>query len=228
MVGIVASRVLREFYRPTIILGGEGSEWRGSGRSVEGFDLAEALRSCDDLLKRHGGHAMAAGMSIQPENLTAFRKRINAFANQRMKGSCPPPVLHLDADVSLSEFSIDRMEELALLHPFGSGNAALQFASRGVQLRGQPHRMGREQQHAKFWVTDGRTHFEVLWWNCGNAPLRKARLTWPLRLRSTTTTVDDPCNSNCWTGGLPPDERTWSGLFPRRSLPPAVSMRCSR
>ena len=171
VVGIVASRVLREFYRPTIILGGEGSEWRGSGRSVEGFDLAEALRSCDDLLKRHGGHAMAAGMSIQPENLTAFRKRINAFANQRMKGSCPPPVLHLDADVSLSEFSIDRMEELALLHPFGSGNAALQFASRGVQLRGQPHRMGREQQHAKFWVTDGRTHFEVLWWNCGNAPL---------------------------------------------------------
>ena len=88
-----------------------------------------------------------------------------------MKGSCPPPVLHLDADVSLSEFSIDRMEELALLHPFGSGNAALQFASRGVQLRGQPHRMGREQQHAKFWVTDGQTHFEVLWWNCGNAPL---------------------------------------------------------
>ena len=75
------------------------------------------LRLCDhldDLLKRHGGHAMAAGMSIQPENLTAFRKRINAFANQRMKGSCPPPVLHLDADVSLSEFSIDRMEELAL------------------------------------------------------------------------------------------------------------------
>ena len=221
VVGIVASRVLREFYRPTIILGGEGSEWRGSGRSVEGFDLAEALRSCDDLLKRHGGHAMAAGMSIQPENLTAFRKRINAFANQRMKGSCPPPVLHLDADVSLSEFSIDRMEELALLHPFGSGNAALQFASRGVQLRGQPHRMGREQQHAKFWVTDGRTHFEVLWWNCGNAPSRKARLTWPLRLRSTTTTVDDPCNSNCWTEAF----RLMSGpglACSRRSLLPAV------
>ena len=51
----------------------------------------------------------------------------------------------------------------------------------------------------------------------GMPPSRKARLTWPLRLRSTTTTVDDPCNSNCWTGGLPPDERTWSGLFPALS-----------
>ena len=171
VVGIVASRVLREFYRPTIILGGEGSELRGSGRSVEGFDLAEALRSCDDLLERHGGHAMAAGMSIHPDNLNAFRKRINAFANQQMNGSCPPPVLNLDADVRLSEFSIERMQELTLLHPFGSGNPALQFASRGVQLRGQPHRMGRDQQHAKFWVTDGRSNYEVLWWNCGDAAM---------------------------------------------------------
>ena len=63
VVGIVASRVLQQFYRPTIILGGEGGEWRGSGRSIAGFDLAAALRECGDLLVRHGGHAMAAGLS---------------------------------------------------------------------------------------------------------------------------------------------------------------------
>ena len=69
VVGIVASRVLQEFYRPTIIIGGEGGEWRGSGRSIAGFDLAAALRECGDLLMRHGGHAMAAGLSIQPKTL---------------------------------------------------------------------------------------------------------------------------------------------------------------
>ena len=63
VVGIVASRVLREFYRPTLVLGGDAEQWRGSGRSIEGFDLAAALRECDDLLVRHGGHAMAAGLS---------------------------------------------------------------------------------------------------------------------------------------------------------------------
>src|SRR5204863_6515447 len=68
VVGIVASRVLREFHRPTIILGGEGDEWRGSGRSIQGFDLAAALEHCDDLLLRHGGHAMAAGLSLHPQN----------------------------------------------------------------------------------------------------------------------------------------------------------------
>src|SRR5438874_6848092 len=69
VVGIVASRVLQQFYRPTIIVGGDGEEWRGSGRSIAGFDLAAALRQCSDLLVRHGGHAMAAGLSIVPANL---------------------------------------------------------------------------------------------------------------------------------------------------------------
>jgi single-stranded-DNA-specific exonuclease len=63
VVGIVASRVLQQFYRPTIIVGGEGAQWRGSGRSIAGFDLAAALRECTDLLIRHGGHAMAAGIA---------------------------------------------------------------------------------------------------------------------------------------------------------------------
>ena len=72
VVGIVASRVLQEFYRPTIIIGGEGDEWRGSGRSIAGFDLAAALRECGDLLVRHGGHAMAAGLSIRRRTWTPF------------------------------------------------------------------------------------------------------------------------------------------------------------
>ena len=167
VVGIVASRVLREFYRPTIILGGEGNELRGSGRSVEGFDLAEALRECDDLLLRHGGHAMAAGLSIPPENLPAFRQRINDFAKKTLTQEILKPIVKLDAVVRLSAMGMEQMEELMSLRPFGAGNVPLQFAVKDVVLQSLPHRMGNEGQHAKFWVTDGEVSNEVLWWNCG-------------------------------------------------------------
>jgi single-stranded-DNA-specific exonuclease len=85
VVGIVASRVLQRFYRPTIIVGGDGETCRGSGRSIEGFDLAAALRECDSLLLRHGGHAMAAGLSVEPANLEALRRRLNELARAALR-----------------------------------------------------------------------------------------------------------------------------------------------
>ena len=85
VVGIVASRVLQQFYRPTIIVGGEGGEWRGSGRSIAGFDMAAALRECSDLLVRHGGHAMAAGLTIDADKLDSFRTRLNELARRTLK-----------------------------------------------------------------------------------------------------------------------------------------------
>src|SRR5216117_3058884 len=101
VVGIVASRVLREFHRPTVILCGDGEEWRGSGRSIEGFDLAAALAECDDLLLRHGGHAMAAGLSIHPKNLDALRSRLNELARRTLSREQLQPLLLLDAEVIL-------------------------------------------------------------------------------------------------------------------------------
>ena len=100
VVGIVASRVLQQFYRPTFIIGGEGGTWRGSGRSIAGFDLAAALRECDDLLIRHGGHAMAAGVTIQPEQLDAFRARLNELARRSLQPEDLQPPLRLDAEVA--------------------------------------------------------------------------------------------------------------------------------
>jgi single-stranded-DNA-specific exonuclease len=85
VVGIVASRVLQEFYRPTIIIGGENGEMRGSGRSIAGFDLAAALRECGDLLVRHGGHAMAAGLSILPDKIDLLREKLNDLTRRSLK-----------------------------------------------------------------------------------------------------------------------------------------------
>lgn len=165
VVGIVASRVLREFYRPTIILGGNGGEWRGSGRSIEGFDLAAALRQCDDLLLRHGGHAMAAGLSLNERSLDAFRIRMNELARRTLSHEQLRPSLRLDADVALSDLTLERVAELKQLEPIGQGNPAVQLVARGVRLERPAQRMGREQQHAKLWITDGTVAREVVCWN---------------------------------------------------------------
>ena len=173
VVGIVASRVLHEFYRPTIILGGDGEQWRGSGRSVEGFDLAAGLRGCNELLVRHGGHAMAAGVSMKPEMLTALRERLNELVRCALKPEQLQPTLRIDAEVELKDITIERIEELELLKPSGPGNPSVNLIVRGVSHQRSPQRMGKENKHVNFWVTDGARTIEAVWWNCGDAPLPK-------------------------------------------------------
>ena len=171
VAGIVASRVLQEFYRPTIILGGEGEEWRGSGRSITGFDLAAALRECDDLLTRHGGHTMAAGLSIEAKNLDAFRQRLNELARRTLKPEDLHPPLRLDAEAGLDEITLESLAELDRLKPTGQGNSAVQFFTRNLAHQRPLQRMGAEKKHVKMWVTDGATTHEAVWWNGGEKSL---------------------------------------------------------
>ncbi|MFZ1072163.1 MAG: single-stranded-DNA-specific exonuclease RecJ [Verrucomicrobiia bacterium] len=171
VVGIVASRVLQEFYRPTIIIGGEGGEWRGSGRSIAGFDLAAALRDCDDLLVRHGGHAMAAGLSIQPDKIDLLRQRLNGLARRALKPEDLQPPLCLDAEVGLDEITLESLGKLAHLKPTGQGNPPVQFCARNLAHQCPLQRIGSDRQHVKMWVTDGVGTLEALWWNGGNASL---------------------------------------------------------
>jgi single-stranded-DNA-specific exonuclease len=171
VVGIVASRVLQEFYRPTIILGGEGNEWRGSGRSIEGFDLAAALRDCSDLLIRHGGHAMAAGLALHPDELDRFRARLNDLARRTLKPEQLQPTLRLDAEVSLGELTLERLEELGRLSETGVGNPRVQFISQSLTHQRPLVRLGADRQHVKLWVTDGRATREAVWWGAGHEAL---------------------------------------------------------
>jgi single-stranded-DNA-specific exonuclease len=171
VVGIVASRVLQEFYRPTIIIGGEGGEWRGSGRSIAGFDLAAALRECDDLLLRHGGHAMAAGLSIAPEKIDLLRQRLNEIARRSLRPEDLQPPLRLDAEIGLDEMNFDLLAELDRLKPTGQGNPAVQFCARNLSHQRPLQRMGAQKQHVKMWVTDGMTAHEAVWWNGGEKSL---------------------------------------------------------
>ena len=175
VVGIVASRVLQEFYRPTIIVGGDGELWRGSGRSIEGFDLATALRACDDLLVRHGGHAMAAGLTLHPDKLDLFRQRLNELARRALKPEDLQPPLRLDAEVGLEEISLASLAELDQLRPTGQGNPGVQFFVRNVVHQRPLQRMGANRQHVKLWLTDGTATHEAVWWNAGAGSLPVGR-----------------------------------------------------
>lgn len=175
VVGIVASRVLREFYRPTIILGGDAKEWRGSGRSIDGFDLASALRECDDLLLRHGGHAMAAGLSVHPENVNALRERLNAIVRRTLKPEQLQASLRLDAEVALGDLDLDRLRELDRLQQTGIGNPPVQLFARHLTHQRPLRRMGTDKRHVKMWVTDGRAALEAVWWGAGEEALPVGR-----------------------------------------------------
>ncbi|HEY1489544.1 MAG TPA: DHHA1 domain-containing protein, partial [Verrucomicrobiae bacterium] len=171
VVGIVASRVLSEFYRPTIIIGGENGQMRGSGRSIAGFDLAAALRECDDILIRHGGHAMAAGLSILPEKIDLLRQRLNDLARLKLKSEDLQPPLRLDAEIGLDEINFVSLAELEKLKPTGQGNPGVQLCARNLSHARPLQRMGAAKQHVKMWVTDGSTTHEAVWWNSGDKSL---------------------------------------------------------
>ncbi|MBM3875733.1 MAG: single-stranded-DNA-specific exonuclease RecJ [Verrucomicrobia bacterium] len=175
VVGIVASRVQRAFHRPTIILGGDAHEWRGSGRSIEGFDLAAALRECDDLLARHGGHAMAAGLSLKPSNVDALRARLNELARRALTAEQLQPEVRLDAETSLGELSLGQLAELERLQPTGQANPAVSLVARNLSLARPVFRMGGEKQHARLHVTDGRDTRQAVMWNVADPELPAGR-----------------------------------------------------
>jgi single-stranded-DNA-specific exonuclease len=171
VVGIVASRVLRQFNRPTIIVGGEAEEWRGSGRSIAGFDLAAALGQCADLLVRHGGHAVAAGLTIHPGKIDSFRIRLNEIAQRSLKPEELCPSLRLDAEVGLEELTFECLANLRRLNPTGQGNPSVHFYAKNLTHQRPLQRVGVEKQHVKMWVTDGVATHEAVWWGAGNESL---------------------------------------------------------
>ncbi|HKQ38992.1 MAG TPA: single-stranded-DNA-specific exonuclease RecJ [Verrucomicrobiae bacterium] len=171
VVGIVASRVLQEFYRPTIVLGGDGAEWRGSGRSIEGFDMAAALRDCSDLLVKHGGHAMAAGVSIRAENVDAFRARMNDIAKSKLQSDQLIPPLRLDAETTLANLTFPQIRELERIEHCGIGNPPIRLLLRNVHQPRPLQRVGADKRHVKLWIGDGQVTREAIWWNAGELPL---------------------------------------------------------
>lgn len=162
--GIVASRLAARYRVPVILLSIEDGVARGSGRSVGRIDLFEAVRSCDDLLERFGGHAAAIGLTIAEDRIDAFREALLARLEQEPEESFHTATV-VDALISLDEASVELGAELAVLEPFGSGNRKPLLAVSGVFMNGrQP--VGRSAEHLKFTAYDGVAGVPAIAFRC--------------------------------------------------------------
>ncbi|MBN1876250.1 MAG: single-stranded-DNA-specific exonuclease RecJ [Anaerolineae bacterium] len=153
IVGLGASRLLDEFYRPAVVVAIEGELSKGSARSIPEFHITEALDRLSDLLVRHGGHAAAAGFTIYTELLPEFRARLTAIAREELGGISLAPTFQVDAEVALGGLSWDLYYKLCSLEPFGYGNPTPTFVSRRVRVS-HARAVGAEGQHLKLYLVD--------------------------------------------------------------------------
>lgn len=133
VIGIVASRVTERCGKPCMIISRGETEAKGSGRSIEGFSLFEAICACGDLLIKFGGHPMAAGITLKPENIEAFRKRINRYAAEHFP-QMPTQTVTLDCKLNPAALSVSMAQSLTQLEPFGNGNPQPMFGLFNMEL----------------------------------------------------------------------------------------------
>ena len=137
VIGICASRVVERFGRPALVIARDGEEAHGSGRSIAGFHLLDALETAPELFVRFGGHAHAVGFAMRAEHVGELRRRINDYARARLGGEPLQPVLEYDAELTMDEVTPRLWEQLRSLQPFGMGNPEPVFLARGVTLMGE-------------------------------------------------------------------------------------------
>jgi single-stranded-DNA-specific exonuclease len=160
VIGIVASRLVDEFGKPTVLVTFDPADpermGQGSARSINGFVLDEALGSCAKYLTSFGGHAMAAGLKVHRDRFDAFAEALFVFAADKLKPEDLARTRHLDAEMDLALLNPALVAELNRLAPFGQGNPKPRFATGWLRLEGSPRIVGRNQDHLQMSVGDGR------------------------------------------------------------------------
>ncbi|MFH1857314.1 MAG: single-stranded-DNA-specific exonuclease RecJ [Candidatus Omnitrophota bacterium] len=134
IVGIIASRILNQFYRPTVIIALSGDRGRGSARSIQGFPLPVAFEQCKEFLDEFGGHALACGLTLRKESIQPFRESLNRIASRTLEAEDLVPTLSVDMEIPLETLNFALLEELESLAPYGSGNAEPLFLTKGFFL----------------------------------------------------------------------------------------------
>jgi single-stranded-DNA-specific exonuclease len=168
VLGIVASRLVDRYARPTLLIAlppangdGDGSA-QGSGRSIPGFPLHEALKACDEHLISHGGHQMAAGFKVRPEGIEGLRAAFTSYAARHFPDGPPAPCLTLDAETPLAALTLGMVQDFDRLEPYGSANARPLLLAGGLQLVGEPRKMGGGERHLNFRVRQGATQLRAV------------------------------------------------------------------
>jgi single-stranded-DNA-specific exonuclease len=161
VVGIVASRLVEAYYKPTIVLVELDGKLSGSARSIPGIDLFEMLGQCSDLLLQFGGHTMAAGLSLLKENFDAFRERFDAVVSGQLKGERPKPHIYYDAEIDFEQITPKFFRVLNQFAPFGPENMKPIFLTKNVIDHQGTRQVGAEKTHLKLQVKQDRDGAQV-------------------------------------------------------------------
>jgi single-stranded-DNA-specific exonuclease len=162
VIGIVASRLVEDFYRPVVMVAVDGGVGKGSGRSIPAFDLHGGLTACADLLVRYGGHRAAAGLTVDAARIPELSERFDAVARERLTRDDLTPELRVDLEVPLADANDSLERLLRHFEPFGIGNPAPLLATKGIRLASTPRVIG--QNGLKFALRDDTTELEGVWW----------------------------------------------------------------
>jgi single-stranded-DNA-specific exonuclease len=166
VIGIVASRVVEKYYRPTIMISTDENIGKGSARSITGFDIYQALKKCEDLLIGFGGHKYAAGLTIDRANIDRFRRRFNEIAIEQLNEDLLTPKLRIEGELKFNEISPRLLQILKLMAPFGPHNMRPVFLSQKLQVVGTPAVVGNN--HLKFKVRQNGIVLDAIGFNLGD------------------------------------------------------------
>ena len=170
VVGIVASLLMRRYHKPTFVISlDENGIGKGSGRSIPGVSLVQAIHACADTLISGGGHDMAAGLVIHEDMIDAFRARFDAFVKESVDPSRLTPVLNVDAEVSFPELTLELLDSYELLEPFGNSNPQPVFMSRNVMLTDAPRHL--QGNHLRLGLRQGNYECDAMYFNGGSVKL---------------------------------------------------------
>ena len=157
VIGIVASRLTEIYFRPTVVLTRDGEYATGSARSIMGFDVYAAIKSCRDLLVNFGGHTYAAGLTLKWEDIPHFRKRFQQYVDEHIKPSQKEAMINVDAVIDFKDISKRLYNDLKRFSPFGPGNNKPIFCTLSVYDYGTSKVVGREQEHIKLELVDSKS-----------------------------------------------------------------------
>ena len=169
VLGIAASRISRKYHRPSIVIGIEANGiGKASGRSIEGFNLVEALNRCAELLEKFGGHEMAAGLTIREEKIGVFAAEFRRVARELLSDECLQPCLRLDHEVAFSDLNFDLLRWHEMLQPFGNGNPRPLFFAREIESVATPRIVN--DKHLVLRLRQGNYHQRAVYFNAAPLP----------------------------------------------------------
>lgn len=157
VIGIVASRLTEIYFRPTVVLTRDGEFATGSARSVTGFDIYAAIKSCRDLLVNFGGHTYAAGLTLRWDDIKTFRTRFQKYVDEHIRPEQTEPIIDIDAIIDFKDITKRLHQELKKFSPFGPDNPKPMFSTIGVYDYGTSKVVGREQEHIKLELVDSKS-----------------------------------------------------------------------